>query len=242
MDLFIDTAREALRLLLRGQADVIGIIALSIRVSGLATLAAIIIGIPVGALVGAHRFRGRMLAVVLIHTGFAFPPVVVGLFVYMMLTRGGPAGGLDLLFTPQAMILAQAILAAPYVAGITLAAVQAVPADVRLQARALGAGWLRSLYMQVREARLGLVAAVVAGFGAVISEVGAVMLVGGNIAGQTRVMTTAIVVETRRGNFATAMAFGLVLLAIAFVVNLVLTFGQQRRWRSSALPRERPVS
>jgi tungstate transport system permease protein len=136
-----------------------------------------------------------------------------------------------LLFTPTAMIIAQALLAAPYVAGITLAAVQAVPADVRWQARALGASPLRAVVTHMREARLGLIAAVIAGFGAVISEVGAVMMVGGNIAGETRVMTTAIVLETRRGNFQTAVILGLVLILIAFIVNVVLTVAQQRRTR-----------
>lgn len=241
MDIYLESIREAARILLQGNAAVLEIILLSVRVSGVATLIAVGLGIPIGALVGAHRFRGRTALIALIHTGFAFPPVVIGLFVFMFLSRNGPAGNLDLLFTPQAMILAQAILAAPYVAGITLAAVQAVPADAGLQARALGAGRVRAFYMQVREARLGLVAAVVAGFGAVISEVGAVMLVGGNISGQTRVMTTAIVVETRRGNFALAMALGLVLLLIAFSVNVALTYAQQGRWRASAASRERPV-
>lgn len=211
--------------------DVLQTIWLSMRVSGTATLIAVLIGIPVGALIGLHRFRGRAVAVALIHTGFALPPVVIGLFVFMLLSRNGPAGDLDLLFTPTAMILAQALLATPYVAGITLAAVQAVPADVRLQARALGAGPMRALLTHMREARIGLVAAVVAGFGAVISEVGAVMMVGGNIAGETRVMTTAIVLETRRGNFRTAVVLGLVLLLLAFVVNITLTFAQQRRTR-----------
>lgn len=231
MDIFFDSFRDAARLILGGNESVLGIVGLSLRVSGLATLLAVLIGMPVGAVVGAHRFRGRGFIIALIHTGFAFPPVVIGLFVFMFFARSGPAGMFDLLFTPHAMVLAQAILAAPYVAGITLAAVQSVPADVALQARALGAGHLRSFYMQVREARLGLVAAVVAGFGAVISEVGAVMLVGGNIAGHTRVMTTAIVTETRKGNFATALAFGLVLLFIAFAVNIALTSAQQGRWR-----------
>jgi tungstate transport system permease protein len=207
------------------------IITLSLRVSGTATLVAVLIGMPLGAYVGAHRFPGRGVVVALIHTGFAFPPVVIGLFVFMFLARNGPAGQLDMLFTPQAMILAQAILAAPYVAGITLAAVQAVPADVALQARALGASRLRGFYMQVREARLGLIAAVVAGFGAVISEVGAVMLVGGNIAGETRVITTAIMTETRKGNFSAALTLGLLLLAIAFAVNIALTAAQQGRWQ-----------
>jgi tungstate transport system permease protein len=211
--------------------DVLQTILLSIRVSGTATLIAVLLGIPLGALIGLRRFRGRSVAVALVHTGFALPPVVIGLFVFMFLSRNGPAGDLELLFTPTAMVLAQALLATPYVTGITLAAVQAVPADVQLQARALGASPLRAVLTHIREARLGLVAAVVAGFGAVISEVGAVMMVGGNIAGETRVMTTAIVLETRRGNFGTAVTLGLVLLAIAFTVNVLLTIAQQRRTR-----------
>lgn len=211
--------------------DVLDTILLSLRVSGIATLIAVLIGVPLGTFIALRRFPGRALVISLVHTGFALPPVVIGLFVYMFLSRDGPAGRFDLLFTPAAMIFAQALLATPYVLGITLAAVQAVPPDVRWQARALGASPLRALLTHVREARLGLVAAVIAGFGAVISEVGAVMMVGGNIAGETRVMTTAIVLETRRGNFKTALALGLVLLAIAFIVNSVLTLAQQRRAR-----------
>jgi tungstate transport system permease protein len=211
--------------------NVLQTVLLSIRVSGTATMIAVLIGLPLGAWIGLQRFRGRSVVVALVHTGFALPPVVIGLFVFMFLSRNGPAGELNLLFTPAAMIFAQALLAAPYVTGITLAAVQAVPADVQLQARALGASRLRAVLTHMREARLGLVAAVVAGFGAVISEVGAVMMVGGNIAGETRVMTTAIVLETRRGNFRTAVILGLVLLAIAFAVNVMLTIAQQRRTR-----------
>ena len=229
MDLLLDTLREAVRLLLHGNSYLWQIVLLSLRVSGGAVLVGLLIGMPLGVAVALGRFRGRGILIALIHTGFALPPVVVGLFVYLVLSRSGPAGQLDMLFTPAAMVIAQALLAAPYVAGITLAAVQAVPPDVRLQAAALGAGPVRALWMHVREARLGLVAAVVAGFGAVISEVGAVMLVGGNIAGETRVMTTAIVLETRRGNYATAMAMGLLLLALAFIVNLLLTRAQQGR-------------
>ena len=211
--------------------DILQTISLSLRVSGTATLIAVLIGIPLGAFIGLKRFRGRTFAVALVHTGFALPPVVIGLFVFMLLSRNGPAGDWNLLFTPSAMIIAQALLATPYVIGISLAAVQAVPSDVRLQARALGASPFRAVLTHMREARIGLIAAVIAGFGAVISEVGAVMMVGGNIAGETRVMTTAIVLETRRGNFRTAMALGLVLLAIAFAVNVTLTLAQQRRAR-----------
>lgn len=227
MELFLDSAREAVRLLLSGNAYLWDVVLLSLRVSGAAVLLGVILGMPLGAAVALGRFRGRRLLVALIHTGFALPPVVVGLVIYMLFSRSGPAGALELLFTPTAMVVAQAVLAMPYVAGITLAAVQAVPPDVRLQAAALGAGRARALWMHLREARLGLAAAVVAGFGAVISEVGAVMLVGGNIVGETRVMTTAIVLETRRGNFATALALGLLLLLIAFAVNLALTRAQQ---------------
>lgn len=227
MDLFTEAVVEALRLLAQGSGSLWDIVALSLRVSGAAVLLGVALGMPVGVAVGLLAFPGRRIVVALINTGFALPPVVVGLFVYMVLSRQGPAGGLELLFTPAAMIAAQAILAAPYVAGITLAAVQAVPPDLRLQARALGASPTRALATHLREARLGLGAAVVAGFGAVISEVGAVMMVGGNILGETRVMTTAIVLETRRGNFAAAMALGLLLLLMAFSVNLLLTRVQQ---------------
>lgn len=229
MDIFLDALRQAVTLIATGNAYVLEILMRSLRVSGQALLFGVFIGMPIGVLVGAFHFRGRRAIVALIHTGFALPPVVVGLFVYMMLSRSGPAGGLNWLFTPAAMVLAQSVLAAPYVAGITLAAVQAVPSDVRLQALALGASPVRALWTQVREARLGLIAAVVAGFGAIVSEVGAVMMVGGNIASETRVMTTAIVLETRRGNFGTALALGLILLTIAFAVNLLLTYAQQAK-------------
>ena len=243
MQLFYDTLREAVRMLLSGDGALWQIVFLSLRVSGAAIILGILIGIPLGTAVALSRFRGRRIVIALIHTGFALPPVVVGLFVYMLLSRTGPAGALGILFTTKAMVLAQALLAAPYVAGITLAAVQAVPAEARLQARALGATRLRAVLTILREARLGLGAAVVAGFGAVISEVGAVMLVGGNIAGETRVITTAIVLETRRGNFAAAMALGLLLLLIAFSVNILITRGQQGRsaaWQRAGT--ERPWS
>lgn len=229
MELFAESLRAALRVLLEGNRQVLEVVLLSLRVSGAAVLLGVLLGLPTGVALGVLRFRGRSLLVALVHTGFALPPVVVGLFVYMTLSASGPLGRLELLFTPTAMIIAQAILATPYIAGISLAAVQAVPAEVRLQAMALGASPLRALLTQLREARLGIVAAIVAGFGAVISEVGAVMLVGGNIAGETRVMTTAIVLETRRGNFATALALGLLLLLLAFAVNAALTRAQQGR-------------
>jgi len=227
MGLLADAVRDAFRLLAGLDPDVRGIVLLSLRVSATAIVLGVAIGLPVGVLLALSRFPGRRLLIAVVHTGFALPPVVVGLLVYLLLSRSGPAGDLQLLFTPTAMILAQAILAAPYVAGVSLAAIQSVPSDVRLQARALGATRWRAVLTHVREARLGVGAAVIAGFGAVLSEVGAVLLVGGNIRGETRVMTTAIVLETRRGNFALAIALALILLGLAFVINVLLTRMQQ---------------
>jgi tungstate transport system permease protein len=227
MDLLLDSAREALHVLVTGNRYVLEIVWLSLRVSSSAVLIGVVLGMPLGVWLALSRFPGRRFAITLVYTGFALPPVVVGLFLYLLLSRAGPLGSLELLFTPGAIIVAQAVLATPYIAGVTLVAVQAVPPDVRLQALALGATRWHALRTHLREARLGLIAAVIAGFGAVISEVGAVMLVGGNVVGETRVLTTAIVLETRRGNFETALALGFILLGIAFIVNLALTRVQQ---------------
>jgi tungstate transport system permease protein len=240
VDIFLQAAREAVHLLVSLDPYILEALFLSLRVSGLAVVVAVVTGLPVGLGVGLSRFPGRQLVVAIIHTGFALPPVVIGLFVYMLLSRQGPVGGLQMLFTPGAMTLAQALLAAPYVAGVSLAAIQSVAPDVRLQARALGASRMRALWMHVREARIGIVAAIIAGFGAVISEVGAAMMVGGNILGETRVLTTAIVLETRRGNFALALAMGLILLAIVLLINLLLARVQAGRgdgWRQAASER-----
>jgi tungstate transport system permease protein len=218
---------EAFQLIIGGDSQLIEIVFLSLRVSGIALAISTVIGIPVGALLGLTRFRGRRLSVALVYTGMAFPPVVIGLFVYLVLSRSGPLGSLDLpwiprLFTPGAMIVAQVIIAFPLVAGFTMAAVQGVDPALRLQVQSLGASRWQTTWAILDEARVGVIAAVVAGFGGIISEVGAVMLVGGNIAGQTRVLTTAIVLETNKGNFGLAMALGVVLLSIAFATNFVI--------------------
>jgi tungstate transport system permease protein len=227
MELLVEAVRDALALLIAGNRYVWEIVLLTLRVSGLGVVIGALVGIPAGIGLALSRFRGRRLVIALVYTGFALPPVFVGLVVYLLLSQDGPLGTMTLLFTPTAMIVSQATLSAPYIAGITLAAVQSVPSDVRLQALALGATRIRALFYHVREARIGLAAAVIAGFGAVISEVGAVMLVGGNIVGETRVLTTAIVLETRRGNFGMALALGFILLIIAFLVNAALTRLQQ---------------
>jgi len=213
---------EALDLLTSGDLYVWEVILRSLRISGLALLLAVIIGLPIGATIGLSRFRYRRSVVAIMNTGLALPPVVVGLAAFLMLSRTGPLGGLELLYSPTAVILAQAVLAGPYIAAVTLAATDSVPPLLRMEARALGATPLQATLLQLREVRTALVAAVAAGFGAIISEVGAVMIVGGNILGETRVMTSAIVLETRRGNFGVAVALGVVLMLVALYVNVLL--------------------
>ncbi|MEE8572808.1 MAG: ABC transporter permease, partial [Gemmatimonadota bacterium] len=222
----------AWRLLIAGDAYVIDVVLRSLVISGAALLLAVLIGLPIGIGLALSRFRLRMPVVAIVNTGLAFPPVVVGLVVYLLLSRTGPLGPLELLYTPTAVVIAQVVLAGPYIVAVSLAALESVPPDVRMQARGLGANHWQALLLHLREARASLVAAVAAGFGAVISEVGAVMIVGGNLLGETRVMTSAIVLETRRGNFEVAIALGIVLLAIAFVVNLLLTLLHARRLRT----------
>jgi tungstate transport system permease protein len=223
MFVYLQAVIDAFALIFSGSQDVYPIIWLSLRTSGTAVLIATMIGIPIGYLLGISRFAGRALLLILVNTAMGFPPVVVGLFVYMAFSRSGPLGSLELLFTPTAMVVAQVMLAAPLVTGVTTAAIASVPRDLRLQVRALGASRLQESYAVLREARRGVMASVIAGFGGIISEVGAVMIVGGNIEGSTRVMTTAIMFNVRRGEFGLAMAWAMVLIGIALVVNIALT-------------------
>lgn len=213
---------QALRLIASGDAGMVAIITLSLRVTGLALLISLATGVPLGATLGLSRLRLHGLITALLYTGMGLPPVVVGLFVYLLLSRSGPLGAWEWLFTPRAMILAQTVIAFPVVASLTMAAVQAVDPALRLQVRALGATPRQEAWAVLGEARLGVVAAIVAAFGSIISEVGAVMLVGGNIAGKTRVLTTAIVLETRQGDFSLALALGVILLILAFAANVLL--------------------
>ncbi|WP_419950427.1 ABC transporter permease [Candidatus Palauibacter sp.] len=227
----MDPLLEALRLITSGDLYVWNVIVRSLQISGSALLVAMVIGLPIGIAVGLTRFRLRLPVVAVINAGLAFPPVVVGLVVFMLLSRAGPLGDLQLLYTPAAMIAAQAVIAGPYIAAVSLAAVEGIPPDIALQARALGASRRQAILLQLREVRTSLIAAVAAGFGAIISEVGAVMMVGGNILGETRVMTTAIVLETRRGNFDVAIAMGIVLMLIALGVNALLLLLGRRSLR-----------
>jgi len=209
--------------------EVLAITWLSLQVAGTSTGLALIVGIPLGTLIALARFPARDLVISLVNTGMGLPPVVVGLFVSIFLWRSGPLGFLELLYTPTAIVIAQLVIAAPIVTGLTLAAVQQIPPQFRLQMVAIGASRAQLLWLLVREARLPMLAAVMAGFGGVVSEIGASMMVGGNIRGQTRVLTTATVMETGKGNFDVAIALSLILLAVTFLVNYLLTALQQRR-------------
>ncbi len=208
--------------------DVWEITLLSLKVSGLATLISLVLGLPFGTLLAFGKFPGRPFLMTIVNTGMALPPVVVGLAVAMGLWRSGPLGSLNLIYTPAAIVIAQVIISSPVVTGLTAAALQHQDPRLRLQLLGLGASRLQMVLSLWREARLPLLAALMAGFGAVISEVGASMMVGGNIRHQTRVLTTAIVLETNKGEFATAIALGILLLVITFLINYALTWVQQR--------------
>jgi tungstate transport system permease protein len=219
---------QAFWLILRGDPEVMAIMWLSLKLSGIATLLSLVVGVPLGATIGLTRFLGRGLVLSLVNTGMGLPPVVVGLFVSIFLWRSGPFGILELLYTPSAIVIAQFIIAFPVVTGLTVAAMQQIDPRLRLQLLGLGASRSQVLWQLLREARLAMLAAVMAGFGAVISEIGASMMVGGNILGYTRVLTTATVLETAKGNFDIAIALSVTLLVITFVINWALTVIQQR--------------
>jgi len=231
MDLLWSGVRQAVALIVGADREIWGILWLSLQVSGSATLISLALGIPAGAALALARFPGRGLVVSAVNTGMGLPPVVVGLFVTLLLWRSGPLGGWEILYTPAAIVIAQAVIASPIVTGITLAAVQQVPREFRLQLLALGASRPQMVWMVLREARLPMLAAVMAGFGGIVSEIGASMMVGGNIKGQTRTLTTAMVLETGKGNFEVAIALSLLLLVLIFLVNWALTAIQQRRAR-----------
>ena len=228
MDLIWQGVVEALAPHLSGDPGVLRITWLSIQISGAATLLSVVVGIPAGVGLALARFPGRGLLVTLVNTGMGLPPVVVGLFVSIFLWRSGPLGALELLYTPAAIVIAQFVIAAPIVTGLTVAAMQQLNPKLRLQFMGLGASRGQVLWLLMREARLPLLAAVMAGFGGVISEVGASMMVGGNLLGQTRVLTTATVLETGKGNFDIAIALSVILLALVFGVTYLLTWIQQR--------------
>ena len=228
MGLIWDGLQEALRLVLTGDPEVWEITLLSLRVSGTALLIALLLGLPAAALLAFGRFPGRALFVSAVNAGMGLPPVVVGLLVTILLWRSGPLGFLEILYTPSAMILAQTIIALPIVTGLAMAALQALNPRLRLQLLALGASPVQAAALLLYEARGALLAAVMAAGGRLLAEVGAVLMVGGNIRHLTRVLTTATVLETSMGKFETAIALGIILLTLAFALNAALTAVQQR--------------
>lgn len=219
---------EATRLLWAGDPEVLGIALRTLGISLVATLLAMLLGVPLGYLLARGRFRGRLLLLGVVNTAMGLPPVIAGLVMWLLLVRSGPFGALELVYTKHAMVLAQFLIATPLVIGFTAASVQALPEQLPDLLKVLGASRFHSMWLLVREAKLGLLTAVMAGFGAIVSEVGAAMTVGGNLQGSTRVLTTAIVTETSRGRVERALALGAILLAMAFAVSSTLTAVQQR--------------
>jgi len=225
---------EALRLLAVGDPEVVQVVFLSLQVSGIATAISVVVGVPLGLWLALHDFRGKPVILSFVNFGMGLPPVVVGLFVSLLLWRYGPLGMFGLMYTPVAIVVAQAVIASPIIAGLSFAAIGSLEPKLRLQFLSLGATGLQTNWLLIKEARLGLMAAVMAGFGGVVSEVGASMMVGGNIRGETRVLTTATVMEVGRGNYELALALSFVLLMVAYSVVAVLTYSQNSRRQDAA--------
>jgi tungstate transport system permease protein len=228
LDLIIQGIVEAFKLFIHGDPEVIQVTLLTLAVSLSATVISLLVGVTLGTVIGLTRFFGRRFLVSLINTGMGAPPVVVGLIVSIFLWRTGPFGIFHLMYTPYAIVIAQFIISLPIITGFTMASIQQIDPKLRLQILALGASRWQYLWLLVRDTRLPLLAAVMAGYGSIISEVGAAMMVGGNIQGQTRVLTTDIVLQVSKGEFGTAVALGIVLMLLVYIVNLVLTVAQQR--------------
>lgn len=223
MGTILEAFKQAFLLIVHFDPQFYRVLGLSLLVSGIATVIGTILGIPLGLVISEYRFRGRKLLLTVVHAFMGLPPVVVGVFTFLVLARSGPLGKFNLIYTPTAMVIVQVALAAPIIAGFTNASMDGVDPRIGLQAASLGASRLQVIWTKMREARSGLVAAIIAGFGGVISEVGAVIIVGGNIKGSTRVLTTSIVLEMRQGNYSMAMAEGIVLILIAILINVFLT-------------------
>jgi tungstate transport system permease protein len=228
LDLIFEGLRKAFHLFISLDKEMLHITWLSLKISGIATLISVVIGISLGMVIALTKFPGKKMLISLINTGMGLPPVVVGLFVTVFLWRNGPLGFLEILYSPTAMVLAQIIIATPIVMGLSVAALQNLPPMLKLQILALGATRRQMVCLLIREARLPFMAAVMAGFGGVISEIGASIMVGGNIKGYSRVLTTATVMETGRGNFDMAFALSIILLLLVFVINYLFTIIQQR--------------
>lgn len=229
MDLLLNGLKKALEMIVTGDREILEITLLTLRVSMTAVLISTCVGIPFGMLLGLSRFPGRKLILVFINIGMGLPPVVAGLWITMFLWRSGPLGDLSLLYSPTAIVMAQVLVSLPIVTGLTAAAFQQINGKMLMQIKALGATKLQLLFILIKETRLAILAAVIAGFGRVIAEVGAAMMVGGNIRGETRILTTSIVMEVSKGNFDIALALSFILMTLAFIITFALTFLQQRK-------------
>lgn len=232
MDLLIDGLTRAVEMIITGDREVYEITWRTLRISLTAILISTLIGIPLGILLGLTKFRGRKLLLVFINIGMGLPPVVAGLWITIFLWRSGPLGHLSLLYTPTAIVLAQILVSLPILIGLTSSAFQQIDEKMLLQIKALGATKLQSLKILLNETRIAILAAIIAGFGRVIAEVGAAMMVGGNIKGDTRILTTSIVMEVSKGNFDVAFALSFIIMSLAFMITFFLTFLQQRSQRS----------
>jgi tungstate transport system permease protein len=228
MDSIIEGFLKAFSLIYNLNRELLGIIFLSLKVSGTALIISAIIGVPAGTVIGLKKFPGRGFIISLMNTFMGLPPVVVGLFVYLLLSRRGPLGFMGLLYTPSAMITAQTILALPIVISLCQSAIVSVNPIIRQAAVTLGATPYQAAITIIREARYGILSGIIAGLGRAMGEVGAILIVGGNIAGYTRVMTTTIALETDKGNFELALALGIILLIISLLINIVLHLIQRK--------------
>ncbi|MBP2240398.1 tungstate transport system permease protein [Cytobacillus eiseniae] len=228
MELLIEGMKKAIEMLLSGDPEIFQITWLTLRVSLTAVLISTLVGIPIGILLGLTRFPGRRLLLIIINIGMGLPPVVAGLWITMLLWRSGPLGDFSLLYSPFAIVLAQILVSLPIIIGLTCSAFQQIDEKMLLQIRALGATKLQSVTLLLREAKIAILAAIIAGFGRVIAEVGAAMMVGGNIRGETRILTTSIVMEVSKGNFDVALALSFLLMSLAFIITFLLTNLQQR--------------
>jgi tungstate transport system permease protein len=229
MDYLWEGIREAIRLIISLDNEVCRTVLLSLRISLVATLLASVVGIPLGFFISTHEFPFKRPTITIFNTLLSLPTVVVGLFLYSLLSKRGPLGPLGLLFTPPAMVIGQCILAIPLIVALSISAIQVMDPRIKMTAMTLGAGPVRTALTVLSEARFALTGAVIAGFGRVIAEVGTAMMVGGNIKGYTRIMTTAIALETAKGEFAFALSLGFILLAVAFAVNILFHYFQAKR-------------
>jgi tungstate transport system permease protein len=229
MELILDGLKKAVEMILTGDREILEITWLTLRVCLMAIIISSIIGLPLGMLLGLTRFKGRKIILVLINIGMGLPPVVAGLWITMLLWRSGPLGHLQLLYSPTAIVMAQVLVSLPIVTGLTSSAFQQINEKMLLQIKALGATKIQTIALLLKQTKIAIVAAIMAGFGRVIAEVGAAMMVGGNIQGDTRILTTSIVMEVSKGNFDVALAISFILLTVALLITAALTLLQQRK-------------